>query len=259
PLALAPMPGVVRVFRPLELSQLAARWHLSPAPGKGLCVAWPVKTLDPERLLTAMRQSLPTAAIEILDFSRQPVPEGPLEFPRSHLWREAGAALWNGWIAYAGNRRFHVWARVRVTESVSRVVALADLLPGKPVATSRVSVVTRQEFPNGEPYARSLSEVVGRWPSRPIPAGAAVRADRLTEPRVILTGDTVQVEVRDGGAYLKMEGRAESAAGVGEIVSVRNPSSRQLVRARVLGPGKATLDSARRAALQRQSDKELQP
>ncbi|MGB9454878.1 MAG: flagellar basal body P-ring formation chaperone FlgA [Bryobacteraceae bacterium] len=259
PLALAPLPGVVRVFRPLELGQLAARWHLGLAPGTALCVAWPVKTLDPQRLLEAMRRSLPTAAIEILDFSRQPAPEGPLEFPRSHLWREAGAALWNGWITYAGNRRFYVWARVRVTESVSRVVALADLLPGKPVTTSQVSAVIRQEFPNAEPYARSLAEVVGRWPSRPIPAGAAVRTDQLTEPRVILMGDTVQVEVHDGGAFLKMEGRAESAGAVGEIVSVRNPSSHQLIRARVLGPGKATLDSARRASLDRQADKELQP
>jgi len=67
------------------------------------------------------------------------------------------------------------------------------------------------------------------------------------------------VEVHDGGAFLKMEGRAESAGAVGEIVSVRNPSSHQLIRARVLGPGKATLDSARRVSLDRQADKELQP
>ena len=253
------MPGVVRVFRPLELSHLAARWHLGQAPHSGLCVAWPVKTLAPQRLLEAMRRSLPTAAIEILDFSRQPAPEGPLEFPRSHLWREAGAARWNGWITYAENRRFHVWARVRVTESVSRVVAAADLLPGRPVGAAQVSAVTRQEFPAEEPYACSLAEVVGRWPRRPIPAGSAVRTDQLTEPKVILMGDTVEVEVHDGGAFLKMEGRAESAAAVGEIVSVRNPSSHQLIRVRVLGPGKATLDSARRTVIDRPRDKEPEP
>jgi flagella basal body P-ring formation protein FlgA len=259
PLTLAPMPGVVRVFRPLELRQLATRWHLSQVPGTRLCVARPVRTLDFQRLLEAMRRSRPTAAIEILDFSRQPAPDGPLEFPRSALRREAGAALWNGWIAYAENRRFQVWARVRITESVSRVVAADDLQPGRPVLASQVSAVTRQEFPTEGPYARSPAEVVGLWPRRSIPAGAVLRVDQLTEPKVVAMGDTVEVEVRSGGAFLKLEGTAESAGAVGEIVAVRNPSSHQLIRARVVGPGKATVDTARHAAFNGQPDKELQP
>jgi flagella basal body P-ring formation protein FlgA len=259
PLAPAPMPGTARVFRSLELRQLAAHWHLSQVPGTPLCVARPVKALDPQRLLDAMRRSWPTAAISILDFSRQPAPAGPLEFPRSALRREAGSALWNGWIAYAENRRFQVWARVRITESVARVVAAADLQPGRPVTPSQVIAVTRQEFPTEEPYAQSLAEVIGLWPRRPIPVGAALRTDQLTEPKVVTTGDTVEVEVRNGGAFLKLEGTAESAGAVGEIVSVRNPSSHQLIRARVLGPGKATVDPARRAAFDGQPDKERQP
>jgi len=259
PLAPAPMPGVARVFRPLELRQLAARWHVSQVPGIPLCVARPVKTLDVRRLLDAMRRSWPAAEIDVLDFSRQPAPEGPLEFPRSALRREAGAALWNGWIAYAENRRFHVWARVRITESVSRVVAAAVLQPGRPVTAAQVIAVTRQEFPGEEPYARSLAEVVGLWPRRPIPAGAALRTDQLTEPKVVLMGESVAVEVRNGGAFLKLEGTAESAGAVGDMVSVRNPSSRQLIRARVLGPGRATVDPARRATRNGQPDKESQP
>jgi flagella basal body P-ring formation protein FlgA len=259
PLAPAPMPGVARVFRPLELRQLAVRWHLGQAPGSELCVARPVKTLDAGRLLNAMRRSRPVAAIEILDFSRQPAPEGPLDFPRSALRPEAGAALWNGWIAYAENSRFHIWARVRITESVSRVVAAADLQPGRPVTASQVTAVTRKEFPAEEPYAQSLAEVVGRWPRRPIPAGAAVRTDQLTEPKVVLVGDTVEVEVRNGGALLKLEGAAETAGAVGDAVSVRNPSSRQLIRARVLGPGKVTVDPGPRAILHRQTNKEPSP
>jgi len=259
PLAPAPMPGVARVFRPLELRQLAARWQLSQAPGIALCVALPVKPLDKQRLLEAMRRSWPAATIEILDFSRQPAPEGDLEFPRSALRREAGAALWNGWITYARDRRFHVWARVRITESVLRVVAAAELAPGRAVAASQVVAVARQEFPTGEPYARTAEQVVGRWPLRTIPIGAAVRTDELTEPKVIERGDAVEVEVHSGGAFLKLDGQAESAGAVGEIVGVRNLSSRQIVRARVLGPGKATMDPSPRAAVASQPDKESQP
>ncbi|MGB7762442.1 MAG: flagellar basal body P-ring formation chaperone FlgA [Bryobacteraceae bacterium] len=259
PLAPAPMPGAVRVFRPLELRQLAAHWKIDQVPGGRLCVAWPVHTLDAQRLLDAVRRSWPSADIEVLDFSRQPAPDGPIEFPRSALRREAGAALWTGWVAYADNRRFRIWARVRITEWVQRVVANADLRPGRPVTPSQVIAVTRQEFPTGEPYARSPAEVIGLWPRRPIPAGAAVRTDLLTEPKVVAAGDTVAVEVHNGGAFLKLEGQAESAGAVGEMVTVRNPSSHQLIRARVTGPGKATLDPARRAVPNGQPDKELQP
>jgi flagella basal body P-ring formation protein FlgA len=259
PISLAPMPGVARVFRPLELRQLAARWHLSQVPGTQLCVARPVKTLDAQRLLEAMRRSWPAAEISILDFSRQPAPDGPLEFPRSTLRCEAGAARWTGWIAYAENRRFQVWARVRITESVARVVARADLQPGRPVTASQVIAATRQEFPAQEPYAQTLAEVIGRWPRRSIPAGAAVRTDQLTEPKVVATGDTVEVEAHNGGAFLKLEGTAESAGAVGEIVTVRNPSSHQLIRARVVGPGKATVDPAQYAALNGRPDKEPRP
>ena len=259
PLALAPMPGVARVFRPLELRQLAARWHLSQIPGTPLCVTRPVKTLDAQRLLDAMHRSWPAAAISILDFSRQPAPDGSLEFPRSALRREASVALWTGWITYAENRRYHVWARVHITESVPRVVAAADLQPGRPVTASQVIAVTRQEFPTEEPYARSLAEVIGLWPRRPIPAGATLRTDQLAEPKVVAVGDTVEVEVRNGGAFLKLEGTAESAGAVGETVTVRNPSSRQLIRARVAGPGKATVDPTRHTALNGQPDQEAQP
>jgi flagella basal body P-ring formation protein FlgA len=258
PLAPAPMPGMARTFHPLELRQLAARWHLSQVPAGQLCVAWPVKALDGERLLGAMHRSWPAASVEILDFSHQPAPEGPLEFPKSALRREAGVALWNGWITYAQNRRFQVWARVRLTESVPRVVAVGDLLPGRPVMESQVSAVTRQEFPTDEPYAQSLAEVIGRWPRRAIPAGSAVRSDQLTAPKVVAAGDAVEVEVRNGGALLKLDGTAESAGAVGEIIAVRNPSSRQLIRARVVGSGKATVDPARHPAFDPQPEKEPQ-
>jgi flagella basal body P-ring formation protein FlgA len=259
PLALAPLPGVARVFRALELHQLAVRWHLGQAPAKQLCVARPVKALEAQRLLDAMRRSWPAAAIEILDFSRQAAPEGTLEFPRSSLRHEAGAGLWNGWIEYARNRRFHVWARVRINESVARVVASADLLPGRPVTASEVMAVTWQEFPAEGPYAQTLAEVLGRWPRRPIPAGAAVRTDQLTDPKVILAGDTVEVEAHNGGAFLKLECQAETGGAVGEIVALRNPVSRQLLRARALGPGKATVDPAPRPALNAQPEQELAP
>ena len=71
-LALAPAPGVERVFRVLELRRLAERWSVSPAPDREGCVTRPVAVFTTGRLLAAMREALPSADIELFDFSRQP-------------------------------------------------------------------------------------------------------------------------------------------------------------------------------------------
>src|SRR5689334_3489393 len=77
--ALAPAPGVQRRFELPELRRIAARLA-QPGPEREICVERPVSRLDPARLMEAMRAALPDARIEVVDYSRQPVPEGQLEF-----------------------------------------------------------------------------------------------------------------------------------------------------------------------------------
>ena len=114
PLALAPAPGVQRVFRLPELRRLAQLWNVLPFPEQELCVTRPVQVSTSARLLAAMQKELPTARIEILDFSRQPAPDGELVFPSAGLRQASDGGYWNGYVKYAGNRHFTLWARVRV-------------------------------------------------------------------------------------------------------------------------------------------------
>src|SRR5271157_4169049 len=71
PVALAPAPGVARVFRVAELRSLAVRLNLPAPPDQEICVARPVAAPDPAKLLAAMRKELPQATVEILEFGRQ--------------------------------------------------------------------------------------------------------------------------------------------------------------------------------------------
>src|SRR5512140_1345950 len=71
PLGLAPLPGVPRIFLPAELARLAARLHLDhTAPAEAVCLERPVASLDPARLVEAMRRTLPQAHLTLLDYSR---------------------------------------------------------------------------------------------------------------------------------------------------------------------------------------------
>jgi flagella basal body P-ring formation protein FlgA len=244
PVALAPAPGVARVFRVAELRSLAVRLNLPAPPDREICVTRPVAAPDPAQLLAAMRKELPQATIEILEFSRQPVPEGEIEFPVRQLRRGAGGALWLGYVHYGGNHRFTIWAKVKVLVAVERVVAVGDLPSGQPIRAAQLMTQTRQEYPASEPFARSIDEVAGKWPRLPIRDGTDIRMDLLENPRDVMRGDTVRVEVRDGGAHLELEATAEGSGAFGEIISVLNPISKKRFPARVEGKGRVSVDAA---------------
>jgi flagella basal body P-ring formation protein FlgA len=243
-LSLAPAPGAQRIFRVPELRQIAARFRISNAPADDICVEREMAPLDPSMLLTAMQRELPAAKIEISDFSKQPAPRGEIEFRRSGL---RGAALpearWFGVIRYALNRDFTIWAKVKVTVRESRVIALSDLVPNKPIEASQVKLETRDEFPSAQPLAESIEEALRRYPRATIRAGSAIRRDALEAPKDIRQGDIVEVDVRSGQAHLKFEARAESSGAIGETIAVRNPTSTKRFQAKIAAKGKVWVDA----------------
>jgi flagella basal body P-ring formation protein FlgA len=242
-IAPAPAPGVSRRFSLAELNMLAARFQVMPATQE-LCIERPVAPLTPARLLEAMRRVVPEARIEILEYSRQPAPQGEIEFPRTQLRASSAGPLWTGYVRYAANRRFTIWARVQVLVKVDRVLAIADLHPGKPIAPGDVMVAAREEFPAQEPFATAAGDVVGRLPRVLIPAGSAVRTAQLDDPKDVIRGDIVTVEVHNGPASLKLEAQAEGSGVAGQTILVRNPTSGKSFRVRVEGKGLVSLNAS---------------
>jgi flagella basal body P-ring formation protein FlgA len=242
--ALAPAPGVARIFGPAELERLALRLGAAAPPRTEICVERPVASPDPAKLLAAMRRELPQARIEILEYSRQPQPEGEIEFPLRGLQAGVGGAMWMGCVHYGSNRRFTIWARVKVLATVERVMATEDLHSGQAIAADRVAAQTRDEFPVSGSFAKSLDEVVGRWPRVSIRAGSAVRLDQLEIPKEVVRGETVQVEVRNGGVRMEVEARAEGSGALHETILVLNTTSKRRFLARVEAKGRVSVDAS---------------
>jgi flagella basal body P-ring formation protein FlgA len=240
PLALAPAPGVQRVFRLPELRRLAEPWNLSPVPGREFCVTRPVAVLTAGRLLAAMQNVLPAAHVELLDFSRLPAPEGELVFPVSGLRQGPAGGYWSGYVSYGGNHRFTLWARVKVMVASARVVAAQDLKPGLALDAALVRVETREEVP-ATGFVGTVEEVAGKVPRRAIAKGTALRAEWLEPAKVVLRGETVQVEAVRGGARLNLECIAEASGAIGETIPIQNPVSKQRFRARVESKGKVVV------------------
>ena len=248
-LAYAPSPGVRRTFAAAELQRLAARHGVSLVSPREICVEHMLEPLTPERLLPAMRAALalPEASIEIVEISRYPAPRGELEFPRAALAappasQPRSAVLWRGYVRYTAQRRFPIWARVRILARTQRVVATQPLAAGRAIASAALRVETYEGFPMRATAAASIDQVAGKAPRRTIPAGAPVSLDLLEDAREVSRGDTVAVEVASGAAHLQTEARAESDGRRGQTIALRNPSSGKRFAARVTGPGKVVID-----------------
>jgi len=246
--AFAPVPGARRLISSAQLRRLAARYGLSAAPLEDVCFERAMEPLTPERILAALRASLamPEAELELLDYSRRPVPSGQLRFPRSGLAappaaKPAEPVFWRGTLLYGSSKSLPVWARLRILLLRTRVVARRDLPAGKPLRAEDLSLEQVREFPFSGAALASIQQAAGALPRRAIPAGRPLDEGLLEPPNDIQRGDTVQVEVISGGARLLLEARAETAARAGRPLLLRSPLTGRRFQAVAEGKGKALL------------------
>ena len=241
--------GSHRTLHAAELQSLAKRYGIDSASARDVCFEFPMEALNRSRVLESMRASLDgaDADITLAEISLNPVPRGRIEFPREKLGMPASpaqrdAVLWRGEVVYGAGRRFPIWARVRVQVKCERLVAAEALRPGQTVQSNQVRPETGRCFP--APRTELDAEhAAGMVVLRAIAAGAEIRPELLALPNQVNRGDAVEVEVRSGGARLAFTGTAESSGRNGDQVSVRNPSSNRIFRARVEGKGKVTVEA----------------
>jgi len=243
-LGLAPAPGVVRTFGPPELRQLAARFQIKEAPPAGICFERRTALLDPAALRQVLQHELPGTQLEVVDYSRAPVPQGVIEFPRAGLRAAPGGAFWHGGVRYAKTRRFAIWVRIQAKFAVKRIVAAAPLKAGETLTAAMLKEKTVDEFPT-DGFAASVDEIAGQILRRPLAAGEAIRSAWLEPPKLVLRGDLVSVEVHRGGAHLRLEGFAQASGAAGETIPVLNPLSHRIFRARVRGKGIVFVDEGK--------------
>jgi flagella basal body P-ring formation protein FlgA len=246
----APAPGATRTYDTADLEREARRLGITLGEAHEMCFQWPLSVPSRERFREAIQEAvgIPDARIEILDTSRQPAPPGPLVFSRSSVRPpaddDATPVVWKGHIEYAKNHRFQVWARVRITAPISRVVTREPIRAGEPIGAEQVELETFEGFPFGDPSASRLEQVVGKALRRPLTAGVPIPAHLLERPLDVERADVVKVRVRNGAAVILAEGVAEAGGRRGDTIPVRNATSGSTFHAKITGPQQVTLTLA---------------
>ena len=252
----SPAPGTRRVFAPAELLRIGKRYGIDAPANTSICFEWKMRTLAEEDVRDAIRASLPSSPvrIEVLSISKTQAPEGKLVFPLSGLSAStnvdpATPVTWRGEVVIHSARRFTVWARVRLSASMPRLVAKTLLLPGQPVTADQIQVETMDGFPLRNDLVRNIDDAVGRTPLRAIRPGAPILRADLREPFQVQRGESVQVTAIAGAARLRTEAVAENSGRAGDTISLRNPRSGKSFRARIEGRDQAVVIAGPFAAL----------
>lgn len=254
----SPAPGASRVFLPPEFKRLGMKYGVTVTDNARVCFERKMHPLAEKAVRAAIVASLdtPQARLEIVAMSKAPVPEGKLEFPPSGLSAvnmvdPATPVIWNGYVLYDKARKFAVWARVRAIATMTRVVAVEPLLPGKPVEPRQVRLETYDEFPLHNEVARNLEEVIGRVPRRAIRTSFPVLRTDLADPFQVQRGELVRVVAMSGAAQVELEAVAETSGRQGDVITLVNPRSGKTFRARVEGKNRAVVLTGPLSALAR--------
>jgi flagella basal body P-ring formation protein FlgA len=241
--AYSPLPGAVRVLQAAQLARLARQHGIRGGEFEDICFQRAMRLLQEHELLEAFRQALaiPSAEVELVDFSRFPAPVGDLVFPRSGLGRTGtgGPLLWKGYVAYGKGSHFAIWARVRVRARLNRVVATGNLVAGKPVALDQIRIEPLDGVPDTLAPAQSIEQVAGKTLLRPVRQGSSISLDDLSSAVVIHRGDKVDVDFESLSLRLRFEASAEMDGRIGESIRLRNLQSSNTFMAEVFGRNQA--------------------
>jgi flagella basal body P-ring formation protein FlgA len=245
-IANSPVPGNQRIFAGPELQRLAKQYAVDLPAKSSACFEWRMRAISAAEVTAAIRESFPAESVrvEVLAIGKPNAPVGKLVFPLSGLSASANVdaatpVSWRGEVVYDGSHKFTVWARVRLSATITRVITRELLLPGRTVGASQIALETLDSFPLRNNAARSLDEVIGRSPLRAIKPGTPVLRADLAEPLQIRRGDSVLVMAVAGAAQLRMEAIAENSGKQGDVITLRNPRSGKSFRARIEGHDQA--------------------
>lgn len=113
------------------------------------------------------------------------------------------------------------------------VVATADLPRGHVISRGDLQV-EQQEFRTGQPDLRSVEDFVGLRTSRHIMGGSALTSLNVEIIPIVERGAEVTILVQTSSLMVSAPGIARGAGGVGEVISVENTLSRQMVSAEII-------------------------
>lgn len=132
-----------------------------------------------------------------------------------------------------------VYVGYRMQQYVETAVAAHDIVPGTVLSADDL-VMARVPY-TGRP-GNGIGALVGRKLSGSLLKGQPVTIAATTVNEIVKAGATVVLIVRDAGVQVSADGIARTSGGLGDEVSVYNPSTHKAISGTVTAPNTVELD-----------------
>ena len=132
-----------------------------------------------------------------------------------------------------------VFVGYRMQQYVRTAVAAHDLVAGTVIAGGDV---TMGRVPWSGRLGNGTDVLVGRKFYVPFRKGQPVYVEETQTNQIVKPGSSVVLIVNDGGVSVVAEGVARTGGGLGDEVSVYNPSTNHTLSGTVVGPDRVQLD-----------------
>lgn len=246
----APAPGQRYVIEASQLAAIARRFNVEwrPTSGAERCVIErPGRALSRDAAMEALRAELyalglpADSELELAAFSPPILPLNAL--PRlsaegGHY--ESGSNRFAATLVVMADGIPSIRMRVagRAIATAPAVVATRRLAVGDVVKPEDVRLMQLRTERVRPGTAQRLEDVVGMQLRRPISTELPFMTADLMTPHIIAKNEVVLMVVEGPGLSLTTQGRALEAASRGGRLSVMNLSSRNVVEAEAIGPGR---------------------
>ncbi len=247
----APAPGGTISVEAGQLAAIARQFNVDwrpVSPADRAVLDRPGRALGREDVIEPLKRSLvlagapPDVEVELAPISAPLIPDkvpiaveaGPAEFEPV-----TGRFTVLSTIVAPGIAAMQVRLSGRTTEMVEVVVPKHRILPGERLLAADLSVSrVRVSQARGE-VVKAAFQALGLEAHRSLQPGQAIQLADIGRPTLIAKGSRVSMTLSGPGIELSAQGVAMEAAGLDEVVPIINPASKIIVRAVVIGMGRA--------------------
>ncbi len=245
-IAYAPLPGIERRVGASRLIGWGRRFGVDLTRDEmpeTLLISRRMRTVGPAEAEERLREAVASyygvvsGAVEValVGFEDLRVPAGELTFEAAgsfqRLNRPSSVVLrWRE----DGGRGGTLWLRATIS-IVGRYAVAREKLDAKVPLSPEDFEFREGPLPgNPEKFLISREAVDGMSLRYSLNRGDALTTDLLVKHRAVRRGDLIELQLRSGLIMLRVPGRAEEAAAVGDVIACRNLESGSRVSARVL-------------------------
>lgn len=202
---------------------------------------------DPAAIRTAVANAVQAAAPRLPDTTLQAditPPDAAVHLPACADLETSVPPLIGSFVTVKVSCAAPVWTTyvpVRLRQWREVVVAAAALPPDQPLSASDLAMARVDTAALPSAPVVDLADAIGKLLRTSVPAASPILAAQLEAPILVHRDQRVVVTLRDGAITVKTTAIAEQDGRAGDVIALRNPSSRKVIRATITAGGEAEM------------------